>query len=57
VKNVNRPNGTVLWVFLDLRAIGLITLDGGAGTMKTYNDDRVRRLLRLSRRSAAQWLS
>ena len=37
VKNVNLPDGTVLWVTLDFGAVGTITLRGGSGTMATYN--------------------
>ena len=37
VKDVNRPDGTVLWVTLDFQAVGTITLHGGSGTMATYN--------------------
>ncbi len=33
VKNVNLPNGTVLWVTLGGEPMGLITLNGGAGSM------------------------
>jgi hypothetical protein len=35
VKNVNLPDGTVLWVTVD-RVVGTITLKGGAGTMRPY---------------------
>jgi hypothetical protein len=37
VKNVNLPNGTVLWVTLDGLSVGEITLNRGSGTMPTYN--------------------
>ena len=37
VSNVNQPVGTVLWVTLDFKAVGTITLRGGSGTMPTYN--------------------
>jgi hypothetical protein len=37
VKDVNLPDGTVLWVTLDFKPVGTITLRGGAGTMPTYN--------------------
>jgi hypothetical protein len=37
VKNVNLPNGTVLWVSLDFKPVGTITLQGGSGTMAQYN--------------------
>jgi hypothetical protein len=37
VKNVNLPDGTVLWVTLDFGAVGTITLRGGSGTMPQYN--------------------
>ena len=36
VKNVNLPNGTVLWVTLG-QPVGLITINGGAGSMRPYN--------------------
>jgi hypothetical protein len=36
VKNVNLPNGTVLWVTLGGEPIGRITLTGGAGTMAPW---------------------
>jgi hypothetical protein len=36
VKNVNRPNGTVLWVTLSGRPIGTIALSNGAGSIKPY---------------------
>jgi len=36
VKNVNLPNGTVLWVTLDGLSVGEITLSRGSGTMPTY---------------------
>ena len=37
VKDVNLPNGTVLWVTLDFKPVGTITLQGGSGTMAQYN--------------------
>jgi len=37
VKDVNLPDGTVLWVTLDFKPVGTITLKGGSGTMPTYN--------------------
>jgi hypothetical protein len=37
VKDVNLPDGSVLWVTLDFKAVGTITLRGGSGTMATYN--------------------
>jgi putative Ig domain-containing protein/centrosomal CEP192-like protein len=37
VKNVNLPDGTVLWVTLDFKPVGTITLKGGSGTMAQYN--------------------
>ena len=40
VKNVNLPDGTVLWVTLDFKPVGTITLRGGSGTMPTYNMGR-----------------
>jgi hypothetical protein len=36
VKNVNLPNGTVLWVTLGGEPIGRITLSSGAGTMAPW---------------------
>jgi hypothetical protein len=36
VSNVNLPNGTVLWVTLGGRPIGLLTLSGGSGSIKPY---------------------
>jgi hypothetical protein len=36
VKNVNLPNGTVLWVTLGGEPIGRITLSGGGGTMASW---------------------
>lgn len=35
-KDVNLPNGTVLWVYLDDDPVGVITLSGGAGSMKPF---------------------
>jgi hypothetical protein len=40
VSNVNLPDGAVLWVTLDFKAVGTITLRGGTGTMTTYNMGR-----------------
>src|SRR5918912_3218541 len=40
VKDVNLPDGTRLWVTLDYKAVGTITLRGGSGTMATYNMGR-----------------
>src|SRR5947209_8753378 len=40
VSNVNLPDGAVLWVTLDFKAVGMITLRGGSGTMPTYNMGR-----------------
>jgi hypothetical protein len=37
LKNVNLPDGTVLWVEFDGLAVGEITLSGGSGTMPQYN--------------------
>jgi Putative Ig domain len=37
VKNVNLKDGTVLWVTLDFKPVGMITLSRGSGTMPTYN--------------------
>jgi hypothetical protein len=37
VKDVSLPDGTVLWVALDGKPVGTITLRGGSGTMPTYN--------------------
>jgi hypothetical protein len=49
VSNVNRPDGTQLWVTLDFMPVGTITLRAGGGTMKAYNlgrfgvsDDEIR---------------
>jgi hypothetical protein len=36
VKNVNLPNGTVLWVTLSGRPLGEITLAGGAGAIRPF---------------------
>lgn len=36
VKNVNLPNGTVLWITLGGDPIGRVTLTGGAATMQPY---------------------
>ena len=40
VKNVNLPDGSVLWVTLDFKPVGTIRLSGGSGTMPTYNMGR-----------------
>ncbi len=40
VKDVNLPDGSVLWVTLDFQPVGMITLRGGSGTMPTYNMGR-----------------
>lgn len=40
VKDVNLPDGSVLWVTLDFNPVGTITLKGGSGTMPTYNMGR-----------------
>jgi hypothetical protein len=40
VSNVNRPDGTQLWVTFDFKPVGTITLRGGGGTMKAYNMGR-----------------
>jgi hypothetical protein len=40
VKDVNLPDGSVLWVTLDFGPVGTITLRGGSGTMATYNMGR-----------------
>jgi hypothetical protein len=47
--NVNRPDGTVLWVTLEFKPVGTITLRAGGGTMKANNlgrfgvgDDEIR---------------
>jgi hypothetical protein len=37
VDHVNLPNGTVLWVSLDFKPVGTITLNGGSGAMQPYN--------------------
>ena len=37
VSNVALPDGTQLWVTLDFKAVGTLTLRGGSGTMPTYN--------------------
>jgi hypothetical protein len=37
VDHVNLPNGTVLWVSLDFKPVGTITLNGGTGSMQPYN--------------------
>jgi len=40
VKDVNLPDSTRLWVTLDFKPVGTITLGGGSGTMPTYNMGR-----------------
>jgi hypothetical protein len=40
VKDVNLPDGSVLWVTLDFTPVGTISLRGGSGTMATYNMGR-----------------
>jgi putative Ig domain-containing protein/HYDIN/CFA65/VesB family protein len=40
VKDVSLPDGSVLWVTLDFKAVGTISLRGGSGTMPTYNMGR-----------------
>jgi len=40
VKNVNLPDGTVLWVTLDFKSVGTITLQGGTGRMAQNNMGR-----------------
>jgi hypothetical protein len=40
VKDVNLTDGAVLWVTLDFKPVGTITLRGGAGTMASYNMGR-----------------
>ncbi|HYZ78408.1 MAG TPA: choice-of-anchor D domain-containing protein [Gaiellaceae bacterium] len=40
VKDVNLADGSVLWVTLDFKPVGTITLRGGSGTMPTYNMGR-----------------
>ena len=40
VKNVNLADGAVLWVTLDFKPVGMITLSRGSGTMPTYNMGR-----------------
>jgi putative Ig domain-containing protein/ASPM-SPD-2-Hydin domain-containing protein len=37
VSHVNLPDGSQLWVTLDFKPVGVITLKGGSGTMPTYN--------------------
>ena len=37
VKDVNLADGSRLWVTLDFKPVGTITLRGGSGTMATYN--------------------
>jgi hypothetical protein len=40
VKDVNLPDGSVLWVTLDFKPVGTITIRSGSGTMATYNMGR-----------------
>ena len=40
VKNVGLPDGRRLWVTLDFKPVGTITLRSGTGTMPTYNMGR-----------------
>jgi hypothetical protein len=40
VSHVNLADGTQLWVTLDFKAVGTITLRGGSGTMQAYNMGR-----------------
>jgi hypothetical protein len=40
VDKVNLPDGTRLWVTLDFKAVGTVTLRGGSGTMAPYNMGR-----------------
>jgi Putative Ig domain/HYDIN/CFA65/VesB-like, Ig-like domain len=40
VKDVNLPDGSVLWVTLDFKPVGMISLRGASGTMATYNMGR-----------------
>jgi Putative Ig domain len=37
VRDVNLPDGTRLWVTLDFKPVGTITLKGGSGSMARYN--------------------
>ena len=37
---MNLPDGSRLWVTLDFKPVGTITLGGGSGTMPTYNMGR-----------------
>ena len=37
VKNVGLPDGAVLWVTLDFKPVGTVTLRAGSGAMPTYN--------------------
>jgi hypothetical protein len=37
VGNVALPDGRKLWVTLDFKPVGTITLSGGRGAMKAYN--------------------
>jgi Putative Ig domain/Abnormal spindle-like microcephaly-assoc'd, ASPM-SPD-2-Hydin len=37
VRDVNLPDGTRLWVTLDFKPVGTITLKGGSGSMTPYN--------------------
>jgi hypothetical protein len=40
VKDVALPDGTVLWVTLDFKPVGTITIRSGSGTMPRYNMGR-----------------
>jgi hypothetical protein len=40
VKKVNLPDGTRLWVTLDFKPVGTITLSQGSGSMAPYNMGR-----------------
>src|SRR3954453_2658252 len=40
VKDVARADGAVLWVTLDFKPVGTMTLRAGTGTMATYNMGR-----------------
>ena len=40
MKDVNLPDGSVLWVTLDFKPVGTIALRGGSGTTATYNMGR-----------------
>ena len=45
VSHVNLPNGAALWVDVQNRPVGTITLSSGSGSMRVYNmgDTSVRR--------------